>query len=1072
MEIKLTLFSLFILLTSLGLAQSNCIETNCCCGSIEYVGIPSGDFEDPPFAAPIIVYWQGETFGNWEVLSGSIDVLNNYLNWGIGNPNGDTQYIDLHGSSVGAIATTLNGLIVGTQYTISVWYAKNTGASSANCQIKVANGAWLSETWTATNNGFDGWLEICFNFIAQGASAELSFTGSGGGQFAGVLLDDITMWTCPADIEPPIINNPPPSPLHLSCEEIVPVPIILNVTDNCPGEIEILVSEIVTTGNCIDGVLRTYTSTDACGNQTSIQEEIIIIDIISPEFTATPTDYITTCGGDILFEFYTWINNNGGGLAIDNCDSNPIWTAEYLQEPDGSCGFTQVDFYVEDFCGNTVSWTAFFVIQDLESPTILFPSIDKTVYCPISPLDSIMEWLEINGGALAFDICEPLFWSHDFNGDITPEEILITFSVADQCGNVSTTSAFFYQIYESETNFIFNESCDSLLVGLDTVSVIIDGCPSLTITSTTLISRDEIFLSQPVCDILLARVDTLFLINVRGCDSLIITNHWFQMPDTTIINLYDCDPVQVGTTVEVVQGMICDSVIITNTYLLSSVTTSVSLTTCEPLNVGLDTLILTNIAGCDSVIITNTYLLYADTTSVFFTTCDSLVAGLDTLFLSNSVGCDSLIIRKTEFQSQYKIEREVLLCEAGVYFRDTIIVNGQGNDCDSVFITQYNFHKPDTTYIQDFSCDQLDTGIYINRFQGVLGCDSTVIQTVIFQGIDTLFLFSESCDSSQVGIVHITSPGLYCDTVKIIQTSWAPFSVSYDTVHNCAGSDITVDTLLFQDVQGCDSIVIRTTLPSLLEADFVSVDESCLGRNDGFIKLVHIEGRFPPFLYALNDQAFNSVSEFSNLPPGVYHIIVKDSAECELKLTPIVVEAGLKFILDIGPDIIANSGDIISLSSMTNSAIQDILWATLDFLSCAACPQTNIGPLSSEQTVRAMAVSAEGCNAEDELQIFLNKPTAGVFIPNSFSPNFDGINDVFTVYGGDDISEVISMLIYDRWGNLLYSNSHFPINESRTGWDGRFKEKLMDPGVFIYVIELAFIDGNTKLYKGEVTLLR
>jgi gliding motility-associated-like protein len=1031
MKIKLSLFSLFFLLPILGESQSNCVETNCCCGGIEYVGLPSGDFEDPPFANPIIVYWQGETFGNWVVLSGSIDVLYNYLNWGIGNPNGNSQYIDLHGSSIGAIATTLNGLIVGTQYTISIWYAKNAGAFSANCNIRVANGNWLNETWTATNNGFNNWLEICYTFIAQATSAELSFTGSGGGQFAGVLLDDITLWTCPLDTVPPIVNNPPPTPLLLSCEETVPDPILLNVTDNCPGDIEITVNEEVVSSNCIDGILRTYTSTDACGNSTSVQEEIIINDSSAPEFIQTPIDFITTCGEYILIEFNNWINNNGGGVAIDNCDSDPIWTAEYLQEPDGSCGYTQVEFYVSDFCGNSASWIAFFVIQDLESPTILFPAEDKSVYCPLSPMDSIMDWLDIHGGALAIDLCEPLFWTHDFNGDITPEEIMITFSVSDQCGNVSTTSAFFTQIYETETNFIYNETCDSLLVGSDTVIVIINGCPLITITSTTLISSDEIFLSQAVCDILLARVDTLFLINVRGCDSLIITNHWFQLPDTTTINLFDCDPGQVGTTVEVMTGMICDSVIITNTYLLSS-----------------------------------------DTTSVFFTTCDSLVAGVDTLFLSNSVGCDSLIIRTTEFQSQYKIESEVLKCEAGISFIDSIIVNGQGNDCDSVFITQYNFHKPDTTFFYDFSCNQLDTGIFINHFQGILGCDSTVIHSVICHGIDTLFLFSESCDSSLVGIVQINSPGLYCDTVKIVQTSWIPFSVSYDTVYNCAGNDITLDTLYFQDAHGCDSLVFLSTFPSLLESSFISVDESCKGWNDGFIKLEHINGRFPPFLFSLNNHGYSSVSEFINLTPGVYNIIVKDSAECELILAPLVVGDGIEFNLNIGPDIIANPGDIVTLSSMANSDIQNILWVANEFLSCATCPQTNIGPLSIEQTVRAMAVSIEGCNAEDELQIFLNKPLTGVFIPNSFSPNSDGINDVFTVYGGENIKEVISMLIYDRWGNLLYSNSHFTINESLTGWDGRYKDMIMDPGVFIYVIELELNDGNTVLYKGEVTLFR
>lgn len=1020
---------ILVVLPLWGAAQPACVETNCCCGDPESVSLPSGDFEDPPFANPIIVYWQGETFGSWTVISGSIDVLNNYLNWGNGNPNGASQYIDLHGSSVGAIETTLNGLIVGNQYTIVLWYAKNSGTPSANCQIQVANGAWLDETWTATNNGADGWMEICFEFIAQATSAPLSFSGSGGGPVAGVLLDDITLWTCPADIEPPLVNNPPPNPLNLSCEEPIPDPSILNVSDNCPGDIEIIFEEESVPGVCIDGLLRTYTVTDACGNSTSLQQQITIDDITPPEFIQPPVDFIAACGDDFLNLFYNWIQNNGEGNAIDNCDNDPVWTADFLQEPDGSCDSTQVNFNVEDFCGNMLSWTAYFVIQDNEAPDMLVPATDKSVFCPVSPLDSILDWLANQGGAVATDLCGPLIWSNDFDGDSGPTEIGITFIVEDQCGNITSTSAFFYQIQASDTTTIFLETCDSLLAGSDTVSVNIEGCETVTITTTTWVQSDEIRIDLPVCDPGLVGMDTLFLLNQKGCDSLIITERWYLAPDTMMFTNYTCDPNEEGTVVEVLQGMICDSLIITNTYLLAS-----------------------------------------DTTMLMATTCDTLEAGLDTFYLTNLAGCDSLVIRQTVFQNQYQEESEILLCEAGMPYADTLVVAAQGTACDSIFITRYVFHTPDTTLVEDFTCVLSDAGIFTSQYQGVLGCDSTVIETITYQGVDTLFIFEVSCDSLLVGVVQTVSPGLYCDTIRITATTWSPFSIAYDTVYSCDVGGLT-DTLVFVNAQGCDSILVRTNIQSTLEAIFQANDESCLGLEDGMITLVDITGSFPPYTFAINSQGFGTLSTFTDLMPGVYTIAVMDSLGCVFELGTQTVAAGLPFTIDLGADITANPGDVISLTAAVNGALNNIQWVAIDGLSCASCLQTSLGPLSIEQTVRAIAFSDGGCLAEDELWISLNNPAIGVYIPNSFSPNYDGINDIFTIYGGENIREVINLSIFDRWGNFLYSNGPFPVNDTGNGWDGHYKQKLMDPGVYIYVVELALRDGSTRFYKGDVTLI-
>jgi hypothetical protein len=181
-------------------AQPACATANCCC-AVPPLTVTNGNFETPQIAPQLrITYSAGNSFGAWLVNSGEIDLLApTYINWASGNPNGPSQFIDLHGLVPGTISTQLVGLISNTTYTFSIWYAKNPGAASATCNITVANGAWLNQSWTATNNPASGWEQICFSFTALAATAELRLAGSGPASAGGVLLDDITLWGCCAN---------------------------------------------------------------------------------------------------------------------------------------------------------------------------------------------------------------------------------------------------------------------------------------------------------------------------------------------------------------------------------------------------------------------------------------------------------------------------------------------------------------------------------------------------------------------------------------------------------------------------------------------------------------------------------------------------------------------------------------------------------------------------------------------------------------------------------------------------------------------------------------------------------
>lgn len=99
-----------------------------------------------------------------------------------------------------------------------------------------------------------------------------------------------------------------------------------------------------------------------------------------------------------------------------------------------------------------------------------------------------------------------------------------------------------------------------------------------------------------------------------------------------------------------------------------------------------------------------------------------------------------------------------------------------------------------------------------------------------------------------------------------------------------------------------------------------------------------------------------------------------------------------------------------------------------------------------------------------------------VYIPNVFTPNNDGKNDYFTVYGGVNVKRINNLKIFDRWGEMVFDKDNFPPNLEIEGWDGSIKHKdnstPFNTAVFVYSAEVEFINGEKETFKGDVTLIR
>jgi gliding motility-associated-like protein len=134
---------------------------------------------------------------------------------------------------------------------------------------------------------------------------------------------------------------------------------------------------------------------------------------------------------------------------------------------------------------------------------------------------------------------------------------------------------------------------------------------------------------------------------------------------------------------------------------------------------------------------------------------------------------------------------------------------------------------------------------------------------------------------------------------------------------------------------------------------------------------------------------------------------------------------------------------------------------------------------SNLPTFSVLKSGTYGVNASNECGVGFDdikveiKKCYSVFVPNAFSPNDDGINELALVYASSEVKEVKSFLIFNRWGDLVFEAQNFlPDAAQNNGWNGMVSGKRLNPDVYVYVVEFVTNTGFLLMQKGDVTLMR
>ncbi|MGA2823422.1 MAG: SBBP repeat-containing protein [Bacteroidales bacterium] len=345
-------------------------------------------------------------------------------------------------------------------------------------------------------------------------------------------------------------------------------------------------------------------------------------------------------------------------------------------------------------------------------------------------------------------------------------------------------------------------------------------------------------------------------------------------------------------------------------------------------------------------------------------------------------------------------------------------------------------------------------GILYDTMVSVKGCDSIIKLTLAVDPLDTTHLFPSICPGGIYNFygTPLTTPGIYyhmltsshgCDSVISVNLTVNPdyFIVNPQTIcdgkaYIIGGNTYTIagnylDTL--KTVSQCDS-VINTQL--LVNPSYHYNDQQTICSGQSYVfrgNTYTVTGNyFDPFTTVLGCDSIFQLS---------------------LTVNPLPIAWA-------GNDIRTSYGNPVQLNATGGVSYQ---WNPPDYLSNPFVSDPVSTPLTTITYV-VTVTDSNGCSATDTVKILLDEYI--IIFPNAFTPNGDGLNDVFRPKA-DNICR-FTMSVYNRIGQLLFETDNI-----ETGWNGMFRGELCPAGVYVYTATYEFAgSGERKTISGNFTLLR
>ncbi|HUC82999.1 MAG TPA: gliding motility-associated C-terminal domain-containing protein, partial [Flavisolibacter sp.] len=164
------------------------------------------------------------------------------------------------------------------------------------------------------------------------------------------------------------------------------------------------------------------------------------------------------------------------------------------------------------------------------------------------------------------------------------------------------------------------------------------------------------------------------------------------------------------------------------------------------------------------------------------------------------------------------------------------------------------------------------------------------------------------------------------------------------------------------------------------------------------------------------------------------------------------------------------TGTPVQIPATYFGGVVNYTWTNGESLNCTTCPEPVASP-KFNTNYRVDFIDSNGCRNNGNVQVVVFCNNDNVFVPNTFSPNGDGSNDVFYVRG-KGLSRVKTLRIFNRWGQVVFEKANFAVNDASAGWNGSYNGAKPVADVYVYQLEIWCDNSTVVKFEGNIALIQ
>ena len=420
-------------------------------------------------------------------------------------------------------------------------------------------------------------------------------------------------------------------------------------------------------------------------------------------------------------------------------------------------------------------------------------------------------------------------------------------------------------------------------------------------------------------------------------------------------------------------------------------------------------------------------------------------------------GRDSVFIqwKELELNSQQNVN-----CHNGT--TGQIVVSGGPEWTDPPVQYSINSQPPQASG----TFNNIPTGNYTVHITDGSGCTDEVPVNIIQAYPDLLIndntVGNATCAPTSLGSITVTAAG-----------GLSPYQYSIDGINFQASNVFNVPantyTITVNDANHCPVVFPGVVVPFINDLTLsVSADTSiCSGQSIVLTATSSADTySWSPTTGLASPNAQSTVAT----PTGdIIYTVTATLGGC-VQTAPVQVSVASNLTVDAGGPLNIDAGgsvQVLAVVGGSNTNISSIAWTPSEGLNATNILNPLITPVGTNGTnsYTITVKNSTGCLASDVL--FVNIIPNCINVRNAFTPNGDGINDLWKVYDDYICLKNVTVQVFNRYGSKVFESSDY-----RDTWDGRYNGKLLPDGTYYAVIEFSLLSGRKKTVKTDLTILR